>query len=134
MRNRITGLVSILISVFLIFTLREKNFETQLFPVVALSILIVLSIILVFQKEQKIFEFEKIGTIAKFFALTVVYIMVLPHLGFIISTTCFISTFIIISKYEMKKIVVILYALLVSLILWFVFSYLFGIAIPEVLF
>jgi hypothetical protein len=134
MKDRIIGLISILLSIFLLLSLKEKTFEAKAFPTVLLLILIALSIMLVFDKKKETYKFENFKSILLNCILFLGYILVIPYVGFIISSTCFISLFIIINNYSMKKITVIIMSLLVSLIIWFIFSYLFGISLPEVLF
>ncbi|KUO69406.1 MAG: hypothetical protein APF77_14175 [Clostridia bacterium BRH_c25] len=134
MRDRIVGIICILTSLFLLFSLREKAFEAKAFPTALLVIFIILSIMLVIDKKKEKHEFHNLKSVLLNCLLFFAYIFMMPHIGFIISTTCFISLFIIISKYSMKKTTVIIMSLLVSMIIWFIFSYLFGISLPEILF
>lgn len=134
MKDRIVGITSILISLFLLFSLKGKAFEAVAFPAALLIIMVLLSIILIFDKKKEEYKFSNFKDVLLNYLLFIAYIVVMPYVGFIISTTCFISLFIIMSKYKMKKIMVIIMSLLVSLITWFIFSYLFGISLPEILF
>lgn len=134
MKDRLVGIISILISLFLLFSLTGKAFEAKVFPVALLVVLIILSVLLILDKKKKTYEFKSLDKVLLYYFLFFIYIVTMPYIGFVISTTCFMSLFIIISKYNMKKYMVVLMSLMISLVIWFIFSYLFGISLPEILF
>lgn len=133
-KDRTLGIICILTSLFLLFSIKSKSFETKAFPVALLVSCAVLSILLVIGKKKKTYEFKSIDKVLLYYLLFFAYVITIPYIGFIIATTCFLSLFIIISKYKMKKIVIIILSLAISLITWYIFAGLFGIALPEILF
>jgi len=133
-KDRTLGIICILFALLLLFSIREKSFETKAFPVALLISFSVLSILLVIGKKKKTYELKSLDKVILYYLLFFAYIVVIPYIGFIIATTCFMGSFIIISKYKMKKIMVLIVSLVVSLTTWYIFSVLFGISLPEILF
>ncbi|MEA4848358.1 MAG: tripartite tricarboxylate transporter TctB family protein [Clostridiaceae bacterium] len=134
MKDRTMGIISVLVSLFLLFSLRGKAFEAKAFPVALLIVLAILSILLIFDKKKKTYEFKSLYKVLLYYLLFFVYVAVMPYIGFIISTTCFMCLFIIMSKYDINKVMAAVLSLLTALITWFIFSHLFGISLPEILF
>jgi hypothetical protein len=134
MKDRVLGIISIIASSLLMFSLWEKRIEAKVFPLILLIVLILLSIVLIIRKGQKEYDFKKLDQVFMNFLITSIYIFVLPYIGFVVSTTCFVSIFIIINKYPIKMIVAVILSLFMSLFLWFIFVKLFGITLPEILF
>ncbi len=133
-KDRTLGIISIFVALLLLFSIKEKNFETKAFPVALLISFSVLSILLIIGKKRKTYKLKNLDKVILYYLLFFAYVVVIPYIGFIIATTCFMSLFIIMSKYMIKKIMVLVISLVVSLMTWYIFSVLFGISLPEILF
>lgn len=134
MKDKIIGILSILVSVFLLFSLRGNTLQTTLFPGILLIAFMALGIALIFGKGKETYKFGNFRTVALTYIIFAAYIVILPHLGFIISTTLFIGLFLVLNKYKTSTLGFILIPIAVSLSIWFVFAYLFKVSLPEILF
>jgi len=134
MKDKTIGILSILVSAFLLFSLRGNTLQTTLFPTMLLIVFVVLGIALIFGKGKETYKFSNFRTVLLIYIVFVIYIVVLPHLGFIISTALFIGLFLVLTKYKTSKLGFVLIPIAVSLSIWFVFAYLFKVSLPEILF
>ncbi|MHB0895937.1 MAG: tripartite tricarboxylate transporter TctB family protein [Spirochaetales bacterium] len=126
--------MSILVSAFLLYTLRDNTLQTTLFPTILLIVFVALGIALIFSKGKETYSFGKFRTVLLVYIIFALYIMALPYLGFIISTALFIGLFLVLTKYKTSILGFVLIPIAVSLSIWFVFAFLFKVSLPEILF
>lgn len=134
MKDKTIGILSILVSAFLLFSLRGNTLQTTLFPTILLVVFIVLGIALIFDRGKGAYKFGNFRTVLLIYIIFAIYIVILPYLGFIISTALFIGLFLVLTKYKTSKLGFVLIPIAISLSIWFVFAYLFKVSLPEILF
>jgi hypothetical protein len=84
--DRITGVILILLSCFLLWSLRTLSFEAAAFPVVLFSILILLCLFLIFGHWRGRYTFENGRHVAVGAMVMIVYGLLIPVAGFPITT------------------------------------------------
>ena len=96
---------------------------------------LVLCLLLIFRKghEEK-YDFSGISQVLIYGGLFVLYVWLMPYIGFILSTTGFLAAFLILQKYPMKQRWILLFSLIIALVLWLLFAKGFGVRLPEILF
>ncbi len=135
MNDRWFGAFWLCVFSWLLYTLREKRFETAAFPGALLIILIILCLILIFRKgHNEKYDFRHLRAVLLYGGLTVAYALLLPHIGFILSTTAFLSIFLICLKYPLKPWWIVLISAVVAFLLWLLFAKGFSVRLPEILF
>jgi len=134
MKDKTIGVLCILVSVFLLFSLRGNTLQTTLFPIMLLVVFIALGLVLIFIKEKETYKFSNFRTVLLIYVIFAVYIIILPYAGFIVSTALFIGVFLFLTKYKTSILGFILTPIFLSLSIWFVFGFLFKVSLPEILF
>ena len=129
------GILGLMFFIPLLWSLREKSFQAKAFPTALLIILIAMCLLFIFRKGfDKKYDFSGIKQVLLYGGLFLIYVVILPHIGFIISTTAFISAFLILQKYPMKKLFIFIFSLAITMTLWLLFAKGFGVRLPEILF
>jgi hypothetical protein len=127
--DRITGIVFILLSCFLLWSLRKLSFEAAAFPVVLFAILIFLSAFLIFGRWRGKYTFENPRDVGIAAGVMIVYSLLLPLTGFPITTGIMLWVSMWIGGYKASKYKLpILAALLAGCIYWVFFKLL---GVPE---
>jgi hypothetical protein len=127
--DRITGIVLILLSCLLLWSLRTLPFEAAAFPVVLFAILIFLSAFLIFGRWRGKYTFENPRDVGIAAGVMIVYSLLLPLTGFPITTGIMLWVSMWIGGYKASKYKLpILAALLAGCIYWVFFKLL---GVPE---
>ena len=134
MKDKIVGISSVFIVVFLLYTLRNEEAQTMLFPLLLLVALLIISLFLILRKSDKTYELGEIKTLALVGIIFSSYIIALPYIGFLIATALFLGLFLFIVKFNIKPAALILVSVGISITTWFVFAILFRVQLPEILF
>jgi hypothetical protein len=134
MKDKVVGIFSVLIAAFLLFTLRNEEAQTMLFPLLLLVALLVISVFLILRKNGAIYELGDLKTLLLVGAAFSLYIIAMPYIGFLIATTLFLGSFLLIVKFNLKPVSLVLVSIGISIATWFVFAILFKVQLPEVLF
>ena len=134
MKDKIVGFSSVLIVAFLLYTLRNEDAQTMLFPFLLLVALLILSLFLIFRKSDTSYVLGDIKTLLSVGIIFSVYIIAMPYIGFLISTALFLGSFLYIVKFKIKPVALILVSIGISITTWFVFAILFRVQLPEILF
>ena len=66
--------------------------------------------------------------------LLVAYVLLLPVIGFILSTVVFLSAFLFLQHYPMKPWWILTFSAVTALVLYFLFAWGFRVRLPEILF
>jgi hypothetical protein len=127
--DRITGIVLILLSCLLLWSLRTVPFEAAAFPVVLFAILIFLSVFLIFGRWRGKYTFENPRDVGIAAAVMIVYSLLLPLTGFPISTGVMLWVSMWIGGYKVSKYKLPLLAALLAGCIYWVFFKLLG--VPE---
>lgn len=103
---------------------------------VLLIILMILCVVLILRREhnKKTYDFSALKGVAIYVALFALYVVVLPHIGFIISTTLFITVFLLLQRYPLPKYRILLLSAVVAVSGYLLFAKGFGVRLPEILF
>ena len=135
LRDRHLGIVGLVLCGGLLYTLKNKSFQAKAFPIALLLILMVLCLLLIFrQGHEEKYDFSGISQVLIYGGLFVLYVWLMPYIGFILSTTGFLAAFLILQKYPMKQRWILLFSLIIALVLWLLFAKGFGVRLPEILF
>ena len=127
--DRITGIVFILLSCLLLWSLRNVPFEAAAFPVVLFVILIFLSSFLIFGRWKGKYTFENLRDVGIAAAVMIVYSLLLPLTGFPITTGIMLWVSMWLGGYKGSKFKLpILAAVLAGCIYWVFFKLL---GVPE---
>lgn len=127
--DRITGIVLILLSCLLLWSLRNVPFEAAAFPVVLFVILIFLSSFLIFGRWKGKYTFENLRDVGIAAAVMIVYSLLLPLTGFPITTGVMLWVSMWLGGYKGSKFKLpILAAVLAGCIYWVFFKLL---GVPE---
>lgn len=127
--DRITGIVLILLSCFLLWSLRTLSFEAAAFPVVLFAILIFLSAFLVFGRWKGKYTFENPRDVGVAAAVMIVYSLLLPLTGFPITTGVMLWVSMWIGGYKGSKYKLPIIAAVLAGCIYWVFFRLLG--VPE---
>ncbi|OUM85578.1 MAG: hypothetical protein BAA01_12155 [Bacillus thermozeamaize] len=119
--DRIVGVILILISAGLLYSLKGATFEASIFPSFFLVLLIVLSSLLVIKPSGSKLTFDNIKGLLIQFALILLYLFALPRIGFIISTLFYLFIAIYLSGYR-KWIHNIVTTSCLTILLYFIFA------------
>lgn len=129
------GLAGLAAFSFLLFTLRGKSFQARAFPTALLVLLLFLCLVLIVRKDRGgVYDFSSLLQVLLYGGLLLVYVVLMPYIGFILSTAAFLSAFLILQKYPMKKYWIVLFSLATAAALWLLFAKGFGVRLPEILF
>jgi putative tricarboxylic transport membrane protein len=134
MKDKAVGIASVLIAAFLLFTLRNEEAQTMLFPLLLVLALLVISVFLILRKNGATYELGDLKTLLLVGAAFSLYIIAMPHIGFLIATTLFLGSFLLIVKFNLKPAAFVLVSIGISITTWFVFAILFRVQLPEILF
>jgi hypothetical protein len=127
--DRITGIILILLSFFLLWSLRKLSFEAAAFPVVLFAILIFLCFFLIFGRWKGRYTFEHGRHVAVGALVMIAYGLLLPFTGFPITTAAMLWGSMLLGGYKGSKIKLpIIAALLAGCIYWVFFRLL---QVPE---
>jgi hypothetical protein len=127
--DRITGIVLILLSCFLLWSLRTLSFEAAAFPVVLFSILIFLSAFLIFGRWKGKYTFDNPRDVGVAAAVMIVYSLLLPLTGFPITTGVMLWVSMWIGGYKGSKYKLPIIAAVLAGCIYWVFFRLLG--VPE---
>lgn len=135
LNDRWFGALFLVIFGYLGYTLRGKSFQTLAFPGALLIVLMLLCIVLIVRGGHKEkYDFTHLRAILLYGGLLVAYVLLMPHIGFILSTTAFLSAFLLLQRYPMKPWWIVLFSAAITLTLWLLFAKGFGVRLPEILF
>jgi hypothetical protein len=134
MKDKVVGIFSVLIAAFLLFTLRNEEAQTMLFPLLLLVALLVISLFLILRKNGMTYELGDLKTLLLVGAAFSLYIIAMPYIGFLIATTLFLGSFLLIVKFNLKPVSLVLVSIGISIGTWLVFAILFKVQLPEILF
>ena len=129
LKDRVIGILGILISVILSVSLRGKGMETGAFPSIFYSTSYIKSTLLLGMGNNYMSQKFNNGM---YFTLTLVY-MTDYSMGFT-SQLFFHKRVPYHYRYPAKAHIILTFSSLISLALWFIFSYLVGIKMPAILF
>ncbi len=128
MLDRIVGIVLISMSVFLLWSLRTAPFEAASFPSALFVLLIGLSLALIIKtKPQSKSPFENIKDVGVGAFFVIAYILILPKIGFIITTMVFLFVSMNISGYKASQLKKILLSSSITFCAYVVFVIFLGI-------
>ena len=127
--DRITGIVFILLSFFLLWSLRKLPLEAAAFPVVLFAILIFLSAFLIFGRWRGKYTFENPRDVGIAAVVMIVYSVLLPLTGFPITTGVMLWVSMWIGGYKASKVKLLILAALLAGCIYWVFFKLLG--VPE---
>jgi hypothetical protein len=127
--DRITGIVLILLSCFLLWSLRTLSFEAAAFPVVLFAILIFLSAFLIFGRWKGKYTFDNPRDVGIAAAVMIVYSLLLPLTGFPITTGVMLWVSMWIGGYKGSKYKLPIIAAVLAGCIYWVFFRLLG--VPE---
>lgn len=131
MSDKKVGFVTLIASLLLFYSLKEIPEKPRLFPVVLLISLSAASIALVVRKSPvSCISFRESAFTVGHYLLFLGYVLVLPFLGFFISTTAYLTLAIIFLKYRHPAYVSGLLALTISFLLKLFFASFFGVSLP----
>lgn len=134
LKDRQVGLAGLFALGFLLYTLRDRSFQAKAFPTALLAILAVLCVIMIFRKEGESYDFAYLGQVALYGGLLILYVLLLPRIGFILSTSGFLAGFLFLQKYPTKPWWIVLFSIITALVLYFLFARGFRVRLPEILF
>lgn len=132
--DRVVGLIGIVGSALLMHTIWNTHLQTKAFPLACLIILLILSAILALRKGHKSYKIENWGKVLLTMVLLLVYILSLDHIGFLIATTLFLIVYLLLNKFEGKKLLLYGYSLLLPALIYLLFNVGFSVQLPEILF
>ena len=127
--DRITGIILILLSCFLLWSLRKLSFEAAAFPVVLFAILIFLSFFLIFGRWKGRYTFENGRHVIVGALVMIAYGLLLPVIGFPISTGAMLWGSMWLGGYKGSKFKLPIIAALLAGCIYWVFFKLLG--VPE---
>jgi hypothetical protein len=127
--DRITGIVFILLSCFLVWSLRNVPFEAAAFPVVLFVILIFLSSFLIFGRWKGKYTFENPRDVGIAAVVMIIYSVLLPLTGFPITTGVMLWVSMWLGGYKGSKYKLPALAALLAGCIYWVFFKLVG--VPE---
>ncbi|OGP65132.1 MAG: hypothetical protein A2170_05640 [Deltaproteobacteria bacterium RBG_13_53_10] len=127
--DRITGIVVILLSCFLLWSLRNLPFEAAAFPVVLFIILIFLSSFLIFGRWKGPYIFENRRDVAVGALVMVAYSLLLPLTGFPFTTGVMLWASMWLGGYRGPKYKLPLFAAVLAGCIYWIFFKLLG--VPE---
>jgi len=127
--DRITGIVLILLSGFLLWSLRKLPFEAAAFPVVLFTILVFLSLFLIFGQWRGRYTFENGRHVAVGALVMIAYGLLLPFTGFPITTGAMLWGSMWLGGYKGAKYKLPLFAAILATAIYLVFFKLLG--VPE---
>lgn len=129
MADRILGSTVIIISLILLYSLRDATVEAYVFPAFFLVILIIFYLILIIKPSEDKIKFQNLKDLGLQVVLIILYINVLPYVGFIISTLIFLFSSIHFSGYKnwRKNLLV---TVIVTVLLYIVFNYYLQVRLP----
>ena len=134
MKDRQLGIVGLAAFTCLLFTLRDKSFQAKALPTALLVILIALCIVFIFRKQRESYDLTYLRHVLLYGGLLVAYVLLLPVIGFIISTVAFLSAFLFFQRYPMKPWWILSFSAITALVLYFLFAWGFRVRLPEILF
>lgn len=132
--DRIIGIIGAIGSLFLFFTIKDTSFETKIFPVICLLLLFVLSIIIVLRSTHSSYEFKNIKKVILSVVLMISYVVCMNLIGFIWSSMLFLAAYLYLNKYEGKRLMGVLFSVLLPIALFGLFQLAFGVRLPEGIF
>lgn len=134
LKDRQLGIIGLVVFLFLLGTLWDRSFQARALPTVVLAILIVLSITMICRKQQERYDFTYLRHVLLYGGLIIIYVILLPLIGFVISTSGFLAAFLFLQKYPMKPWKIILFAICTSFVFYALFAWGFQVRLPEILF
>lgn len=132
--DRIIGIIGAIGSLLLFFTIKDTSFETKIFPVICLLLLFVLSIIIVLRSTHSSYEFKNIKKVILSVVLMISYVVCMNFIGFIWSSMLFLAAYLYLNKYEGKRLMGVLFSVLLPIALFGLFQLAFGVRLPEGIF
>ena len=127
--DRIIGIAFILLSCFLLWSLRTLSFEAAAFPVVLFAILIFLSAFLIFGRWRGKYTFENPRDVGISAGVMIVYSLLLPLTGFPFTTGIILWVSMALGGYKGSKYKLPIIAALLTVCIYWVFFKLLG--VPE---
>jgi hypothetical protein len=128
--DRMIGICTILLSLYLGSTLWNTHLQTKGFPFICLLLLIVLSVILICRNERTL-EIKNGQGILVNLLLVGLYVIGLNFIGFVIPSIVYLALFTIINRYKGKKKYSIAFCLLYPICLYIIFEYVFGVTLAS---
>ncbi len=126
---RTTGVILILLSCFLLWSLQGVPFEAAIFPRLLLAILIVLSFVLVIGRWKARESFENLRDVTVAALMIIAYSVSLPFTGFPVTTGVMLWASMWLGGYKGPKYRLPLIAVLLAGVIYWVFFKLVG--VPE---
>ena len=132
--DRMVGLIGIVGSALLMHTIWNTHLQTKAFPLTCLFILFILSAVLALRKGHKRYTIQNLGKVLLTMLLLLAYILSLGQIGFLIATTLFLAAYLLVNKFEGKKLLLYGYSLLFPILIYLLFNVGFSVQLPEILF
>lgn len=129
--DRAVGVTGIVFSAYFISTIWNTQFETKAFPMVSLVMLMVLSAILALRRDRKQYALENVKQVLMGVGLLLLYILGLKFIGFIAASILYLFAFVFLNRFEGRKIVAVVYCIVLPVFLYTVFQLLFHIRLPQ---
>jgi len=133
LNDRIVGIVSMIASVILFWNVKNLPLNAKGVPVALLIVVFVFGLILVFRKtgEGSVAVIGGAGRVFASIGLILAYVFLMKYIGFCIATVLFVYTFLMIARYEGKKIVALLYSIILTGVCFALFKGAFSVKLPT---
>jgi len=123
--------IFIVVSLLLLYTLRTAPLKSALFPGVVLLVLIGLSLTIIIRKVKERKDlFVNFKDVIIVFLLFGLYIILLPRIGFLITTVAFLIVSLFVLGYKGSKLKIIIISTLVALCIYFIFANFLHVNLP----
>lgn len=131
MKDRVIGLIGMLVSVILFLDIRDAEFKTKIFPMACIVVFFVFSTALLLRKEQKKYEFEQLGRIVISIAIILAYMLAMKYIGFLVSTIAFMLAFTLYNRAKIGYWTCIIYSILYPTSIYALFKVLLNVRLPK---
>lgn len=132
LQDRHIGAAGVLVSVILFLNIKDASFQTKVFPIGLIMILLCLSLALIFRKGKNDgFEFPHFKKILIAFAMIALYMLGMQYIGFLVSTIAFVAAFLTVYHCKMNKIILIIFSIGYPVLIYVLFNHVLSVRLPA---
>lgn len=132
LQDRHIGAAGVLASVILFLNIKDASFQTKVFPIGLIVILLGLSLALVFRKgKNNGFEFPHFKKVLMAFVMIALYVAGIQYIGFLVSTIVFVAAFLLVYKCDMNKAVLVAFSIGYPVFIYVLFNHVLSVRLPA---